>query len=147
MVAVGVGAEDRRDPSIADSTQDSLDMAPSVHIGTIHVLGIANAKPASSRAGVNHRNFVSAAYQPGLRASKSIRRRIGCQHAPHQRLMLLGFACVDAVGPVAHECYMVAELQRGNEKGASRVTRPLELRSNAGELASGKVPSWPLLQK
>ncbi len=115
-----VGAEDGGDLRVAHGTQDRLDMA-----FTIHVLGIADAEPAPRRARIDNGNFISRADKPGLGAREGVRRRIGRQHAPNQRLMLFGFACVNTVGPVAHTRLYGDGQARGQWKRGGSYDPPL----------------------
>ena len=75
MIAVSVGAADRGHARLADRGQQRF------KVGGV------------GRAGIDHRHHVrpadDVAFGPGIREI----RRIGRQHAPHQRLDLLGKAC------------------------------------------------------
>lgn len=66
VVAMGVGAEDRRDRAAADRVEQRSEMRRVV------------------RAGIDHRHILPA-HQIGLRAGIGEGRRIGRQHARHQR--------------------------------------------------------------
>lgn len=113
MIAMRVGAKNRGNFCIADGAHDCLDMA-----FAIHVLRIADAEAASGWARINNSNFTSGTNQPGLGAGEGIGRWIGCKHTANQRFVLFGFACVNAVGPIAHAAYMEVLTALGNEKGA-----------------------------
>jgi len=113
MIAMRMGAQDRGNFCIAHGAHDCLDMA-----FAIHVLRIADAEAASGWTRIDDCNFTSSTNQPGLGTCEGIGRWIGCKHAANQRFVLFGFACLDAVGPVAHAAYMVVRTALGNEKGA-----------------------------
>jgi hypothetical protein len=74
----------------------------------MNVCGVTHALPTPDGARVDDGNVSLIADNPRLRARIGIRRSIGCQNAPHKRLMLLNLACYDIVGPfhsgdMAHE--------------------------------------------
>ena len=95
----------------------------------MNVCRVTHALPAPDRAGVDNGNVCPIADNPRLRARIGIRRSIGCQNAPHERLMLLNLACCDGVGPF-HSGDMAHNEQK--KKGRPVKTAPAEPKRDAG---------------